>query len=221
MAEAAATKWAGLSRLVLGSKSWSRRELLKELGVPKFELVSADINERAINADTPRELVYRIGLAKARALLREGRVRSDETSGATLLVCGDSVVTHGNEVLGKPRDAIQARAILKSYAKAPATTVSSVVVVDVKRGVYWAGVDEAEVYFRAMPDDLIEELIATGGAMESAGALRIEHPKVKRYTECIIGEQSAVMGFPLSLADRLLRTALKHSDSNPGTPIDA
>lgn len=217
MTEDKMKKWAGLSRLVLGSKSWSRRTLLQELNVPEFEIQVADIDERAISAPTPQELVLQIGIAKARAL--SDRVKVSDDDGTTLLVCGDSVVTHGGSVLGKPRDVSHARSILRSYATAPATTVSSIVVLDIRRGVYWAGVGEAEVYFRAMPDEVIEEMIETGGAMESAGALRIEHPKVKMYTECIIGERSAVMGFPLSLAERLLQQALRGGDD--GTSIEA
>jgi predicted house-cleaning NTP pyrophosphatase (Maf/HAM1 superfamily) len=59
-----------------------------------------------------------------------------------------------------------------------------------------------------MPVDVIEELIETGGSMESAGGLRIEHPAVERYTNYIIGDRSAVMGFSLPLVEELLSKAL-------------
>ena len=200
-------KWAQLSRLVLGSKSWSRRTLLETLGVPPFELLTADIDEDAAGgAAPPRELVLRIGLAKARALLPHVAAHP---AGKTLLVCGDSVVTHKGQVLGKPRSHAHAREILRSYADAPATTVSSIVVVDVARRLYWAAVDEAEVYLRPFPPEVIDELIFKGRAMESAGALLIEHELVEKHTECVIGERSSVMGFPTLIAERLLLAALK------------
>lgn len=195
--------WSGVSRLILGSTSWSRSHLLRTLNPPDFETIAPDIDERSIHAPTPQALVLSIGLAKAAALLP--RIK---TSPDTYLIVGDSVVTHKSSVLGKPTSADHARQILKSYATAPATTVSSVVVIDVSRRLYWGGVSEAEVYFRAFPDDVIEELIESGGAMQSAGGLRVENPIVERYTDCILGEKSAVMGFSTSLCERLIKEAV-------------
>lgn len=200
--------WRGLQRLILGSKSWSRRTLLAELGVPAFTIVSPDIDETSIRHADARVLVLSIAQAKARALLSRGDVRA-EGPGKTLLVCGDSVVKHKDRILEKPDSEDEARAFLRSYATAPATTVSSVVVVDVGERRVWEGIDEAEVYFREMPEDVIEELVTTGGSMESAGGLRIEHPRVAQYTECVIGHRSAVMGFSQPVVERLMREALE------------
>lgn len=194
---------------MLGSKSWSRRTLLSELGVPSFDIVVPDIDEESIRGGSPNELVLAIGNAKVRALLARSEVLpAPPQTGKTLLVCGDSVVKHKDRILEKPRDEDEARSFLRSYATAPATTVSSIVVVDVASKRKWEGVDEAEVYFREMPEDVIEELIRTGGSMESAGGLRIEHPRVAQYTECIIGHRSAVMGFSQPLVTQLLEHAL-------------
>lgn len=201
-------KWAGLGRLILGSKSWSRRTLLSELGVPPFDIIVPDIDESSIRSSCARELVVAIGNAKALALLSRPELAVSGTNGKTLMICGDSVVKHKDMILEKPRDEEEARGFLRSYATAPATTVSSVVVVDVEARRKWEGVDEAEVYFREMPEGVIEELISTGGSMESAGGLRIEHPRVQQYTECIIGHRSAVMGFSQPLVEQMLKEAL-------------
>lgn len=209
----AESQWNRVSRLILGSSSWSRKTLLAELGAPEFETISPDIDETSIEAKTPRDLVENIALAKARALMqREDVTRKSSESGKTLLICGDALVSHKGQLLGKPANAEAARKVLHSYASAPATTVASVVVVDVMTRRYWSGVDEAEVYFHPFPNSVIDELIATGGALESAGALRIEHPLVEQYTECIIGHRSAVMGFSQPLAGKLLSKALKGDD---------
>jgi septum formation protein len=208
-----AGKWAGLNQLILGSKSWSRRELLGTLGIP-FAIAVAGIDESAIRSTNARELVLKLGHAKADALLASGSLPNGAPGGVktitgkTLLITGDSVVAHKDQILEKPESKEQARKYLNSYATAPATTVSSIVVVDVASGCRWDGVTEAEVYFHPMPVDVIEELIETGGSMESAGGLRIEHPAVERYTNYIIGDRSAVMGFSLPLVEELLSKAL-------------
>jgi septum formation protein len=207
-------RWAGLRKLVLGSKSWSRKELLQTLDVP-FTVAVAGIDESAIRSSNPRELVLKLGHAKANALLVSGcldehaRQGDAERAGKALLITGDSVVVHKDQILEKPESKQQAREFLNSYGTAPATTVSSIIVVDVDSGRRWDGVAEAEVYFHPMPPEVIEELIDSGGSMESAGGLRIEHPAVERYTHFIIGEKSAVMGFSVSLVEELLARALK------------
>lgn len=202
--------WDRVSRLILGSQSWSRRTLLQELGPPPFDTIVPDIDERAIAADSPRALVVAIARAKARALLGRPDVaavcaaqRESEPGKKTLLICGDAVVTHKGAVLNKPADAGDARRMLRGYADAPATTVSAAVVVDVATGLCCQAVDEAEVYFRALPDAVVDRVIADG-ALQSAGGLRIEHEAVQPFVECVVGDVSAVMGFSLPAVARLV-----------------
>ncbi|KAI0558626.1 Maf-like protein [Gracilaria domingensis] len=207
------SRWSSIDRLILGSKSWSRRTVLQEMGLPKFDVEIPNIDERSIRHEDPRELVKRIALAKARALLP----RISQTSpGKTILITGDSVVTHKGRILEKPAHSKEAREFLESYATGPATTVASIAIIDVAKKHVWIGVDEAEVYFQRMPDDVINELVTTGGALESAGGLRIEHPAVQKYVDYIIGHKTAVMGFSKPLAERLLSEAIS---SRGGQPI--
>lgn len=213
-----ASKWSGIGTLILGSKSWSRKTLLSELGIQDFHTCAANVDESSIRNSDPRKLVLLLGHAKADSLLQssalESILRSKSKAGKTILVTGDSVVSHKGEILEKPETKDQARSFLLSYATAPATTVSSVVVVDVDSGARWEGVAEAEVHFHPMPDHVIDELVESGGCMESAGGLRIENPLVERYTDFILGEKSAVMGFSTSLAERLLLTALSSTTNS-------
>jgi septum formation protein len=208
--------WSGLARLYLGSKSWSRRQLLEEMGVTVSGIVVSDFDESTIRDPDPRKLVLALAHAKADALLRNPEVLDLQTAmpttaGTTLLVTGDSVVTHKNRVLEKPSSKQEARELLTSYASSPATTVSSIVVVNLGSLLRYDGVAAAEVYFRPLPPAVIEELVESGASMETAGGLRIEHPIVQPYIECIIGEKSAVMGFCQTLAEKLIREALNRA----------
>lgn len=204
----AVAKVAGIASLVLGSKSWSRSTLLAEV-VSDFSVAVAGIDESAIRDENARNLVLLLGHAKADALLVAGSLPDrPERPGKHLMITGDSVVTHKGRILEKPETAEEAREFLESYATAPATTVSSIVVTDLVSGMRWDGVAEAEVHFRRLPDDVIDDLIQNGGSMESAGGLRIEHPSVERYTDYILGEKSAVMGFSTLLCEDLLTRAV-------------
>lgn len=207
----ASGRWRPLGTLILGSKSWSRSALLGKIeGLPRFSTAVADIDESAIRSDDPSTLVHLLGHAKADALLASGKLSTliSDRPGKNLLVTGDSVVAHKGQILEKPESKDQARSFLRSYRTAPATTVSSIVIVDIDTGRRWDGIAEGEVYFMPMPDDVIEDLVENGGAMESAGGLRVEHPTVERFTDCIMGEKSAVMGFSIPLAESLLLRAV-------------
>jgi septum formation protein len=189
------------------------------MGLPVFSVIVSDFDESSLRDPDPNRLVLALAHAKANALLRnpelvrlEGAVGSERSSGGvgkSLLITGDSVVTHKGLVLEKPRSKQEARALLLSYATAPATTVSSILVVDLGSGDRFEGVAAAEVYFRPLPDQVIDELVESGASMETAGGLRIEHAAVQPYIECIIGEKSAVMGFCQPLARKLINEALQ------------
>lgn len=211
-------KWSGLGGVILGSKSWSRRKLLEDMGVPRLEVSVSNIDESQIRNTDARKLVSALAVAKADALLARGSPAGRASfpdlkfpEGKVLLITGDSVVTHKGKILEKPATKDEARLFLQSYATAPATTVSSILVIDLDSGARYDGVAEAEVYFREIPNDVVTELVERGGSMESAGGLRIEHPLVRPYIDCIVGEESAVMGFSQSLAEKLLGQALHSS----------
>lgn len=224
--------WNGVRRLVLGSKSWSRRTLLQQLEPPPHDVVAADIDESSVSfkENDVQDMVLQIALAKARKLMTVPSVLKysplstsslsddeldDEREGRVLMICGDAVVKHKDEILGKPTSVQQAKQLLKSYKDAPVTTVSSVVVVDVVRKVYWAEIDEAEVYFRELPEDVVDKVIEDGG-MQSAGALRIEMPEVQPYIECIVGDISAVMGFSQPVLAKLIpKILVEDTDGKP------
>lgn len=209
-----------LGSLVLGSRSATRRLLLGELGVP-FTVTSAEIDEKKIRDSNASRLVLAIAHAKADAILpllkSKGFVSNKRKNVApeasvdkkSLLVCGDAVVLHKGNILEKPTSLDEARSFYRSYEEAPATTVASVVVVDVTTGKRFEGVSEAEVYFYPFSDGVIDELLKEEDVLESAGGLRIEHKVVEKHVQAIHGSKSGVMGFDKQLLAKLLTEALE------------
>ena len=96
-------------RVVLASKSPRRREILSSLGVC-FDIVSADADESSDITD-PAALVQELALRKGRAT-RELLKARGEWDDNTLVIASDTVVAAGNEILGKPQDAADARRML-------------------------------------------------------------------------------------------------------------
>ena len=135
----------------LGSGSKSRLDLMNELvdtpdvwgGLKTRRMtfhgkISADIDEKAIRYEDPKELVMALAHAKADAILadaaKKAAMEAQEQYGDVYLVTCDQVVVHKDKILEKPEGADEARAMIRGYAEAPAMTVGSTVVTDVRRG---------------------------------------------------------------------------------------
>ena len=139
-----------------------------------------------------------LALAKAEVL----RLRIKEPA---LLITADQVVLCNGEILEKPESPEQARRFLKGYAKYPAQPVNAVVVTNTETGAQAGENDENTVYFRAFPDDVIEQLIAEGNIFRQAGSFSLEDPLVAPYVERIVGTLDSVEGLPKEITERLMK----------------
>jgi septum formation protein len=184
-------------RLILGSQSKGRREVMEKMGAP-FEVMPADIDEKAIRFEDPKELTMALALAKADALLP--RI----TGPAALLVTSDQVVAFRGAIREKPVDEAEAKNFLRTAHEAPSECVTSVAVTDTSTGKRIAGTDIAKVYFKAIPEDVIEAYVKTGDAMTQAGGFDHAHPLILPYVERIDGEPESVTGLPKALTEKLL-----------------
>jgi hypothetical protein len=101
----------GPVRVILGSKSSTRRLLLSSMGV-EYEMLNPEIDEKAIRDKEAEKLVLALAHAKADALLKREEVKQ-ATEGTTLLVTCDQVVVYEGEILEKPEDAAEAQRFIR------------------------------------------------------------------------------------------------------------
>lgn len=133
-------------RIILGSSSSSRRQLMDELCAEHnfaYEVVTADIDEKAIRLPEPRDLVMKLAHAKADAIIE--KLHSQGAAAEGYLITCDQVVTHEGKILEKPEDADEARVFIRGYGRAPASTVGSVLCTNLATGARVEGLDIAEV----------------------------------------------------------------------------
>lgn len=183
-------------KIILGSSSPFCKRVLERAGVA-FEVMSADIDEKAIRTDDHRALPLLIAHAKADALL-------ERIEGPATLITADQVVICDGELREKPESDAEAANFLFSYAKHPAETVSAVVVCDVGSGRRSGGIDIAKVQFNPMPAKAVMDYIASGSPFLNAGGFDHEHPLLAPYVFRIEGAPDSVMGLPLMLLGRLV-----------------
>lgn len=183
-------------RLVLASGSPRRRELLARLGV-EFEVRPTETDEQPLPGEEPAALARRLALAKARAAARPG----EAALGA------DTDVALDGEIFGKPRDAAEARAMLRRLSGRTHQVWSGVAVVvpatDGAPAREAVEVVRSDVRFRDLSDDEIAAYAASGEPLDRAGAYAIQGGAAPFVAE-LAGELDNVVGLPLAATARLL-----------------
>ncbi|XP_031476261.1 uncharacterized protein LOC116247937 isoform X1 [Nymphaea colorata] len=196
-------------KIILGSSSSSRRQILTEMGY-QFTVMTADIDEKAIRMQTPEELVMTLAEAKAEAIMSKLELDAyKEDPVPTLLITADQVVVHGGLIREKPTSKEEAREFIKGYSGEHASTVGSVFVTNLKTGIRKGQSDKTEVYFHEIPDEVIDNLIEEGHVLKVAGGLLIEHPLTWPFVEAVVGTIDSVMGLPKALTESLIQQALE------------
>lgn len=204
--------------LILGSGSFTRKLILKEMGI-NFQVIKRPIDEKSLGDRTsnPEELVLTLAKAKMDHLVNEiiaGRCDNElpkrEDSDSTkewLVLTGDQVVTCDGSILEKPESVREAKEFVGRYALMPPSTVGSCVITHIPSGTQVAGVDTATIHFKPNlnADDLVDRLLDNDEPILScAGGLMVEHPFVREYLNKIDGTEDSVMGLSKSLVLNLL-----------------
>jgi septum formation protein len=180
-------------KLVLASRSPRRAELLRAAGI-EFAVRSVEIDETPRPGEFPREYVERLAEEKARAI----SAQDDE-----VVLAADTTVVLGVEIMGKPVDAADATRMLRALAGQRHQVITGVFL---KRGPLVAGgVASTDVWMASMSDAEIADYVASGEPMDKAGAYAIQG-FASRFIERIDGSYSNVVGLPIALTYRLLRS---------------
>ena len=177
--------------VVLASVSPRRRELLGLLGLT-FEVSPADLDETWRNGEPPAAHAERLAREKAAARARPGAVA----------IGADTIVVVDGDILGKPRDAAEAGAMLRRLSGREHDVYTGVAVAF--GGKTAAGTSRTVVRFRALDDATIRDYVATGEPLDKAGAYGIQGYGAV-LVERIDGDYFTVMGLALGLMVELLR----------------
>ena len=182
-------------KVVLGSGSPRRLELLALLGLSPSDVRPPDIDEDPLKGEVPRDYVNRIARQKAEAV----RVADDEVA-----LCADTTVALGRRIMGKPADVGEARAFLRAMSGRRHKVITAVAV---KRGDrVWANDVQTTVALKVLSDREIDWYIATNDWQGKAGGYGIQGP-ASAFVTWISGSFHAVMGLPLPETAGLLMAA--------------
>jgi septum formation protein len=190
--------------LVLASASPRRQELLRNAGIP-FVVQPTDIPEVPRPGEAPRTFAERMAREKALTVFRE---RPND-----FVIGADTIVIVDAEILGKPRDAVDAARMLRLLSGRRHQVTTGVCLVgpqprtenrQVETGFEDVRSETTIVTVAALSDDDIRSYISTNEPMDKAGAYAIQG-RASRWIPHIEGDYFTVVGLPVALVNRMLR----------------
>lgn len=190
-------------RLILGSASPRRRDLLSRIGVVPDEIRAAGIDETAARDELPRPYAERIAREKAAALRDAVTPSSGDGpgSGDDLILTADTVVSAGRRILGKPADTAEAGAFLRLLSGRRHRVTTSVCL---SRGdTHRVRTVETRVRFKRLSEAEIAGYLASGEWRGKAGGYAIQGI-AGAFIPAINGSYSNVVGLPLTETAALL-----------------
>jgi len=182
-------------KLILGSGSPRRLELLAVLGITPDAIRPPDIDEDPAKGELPRPYCARIAREKVAAV---------EAEADDIVLCADTTVALGRRILGKPADAGEAAAFLTALSGRRHRVYTALAV---KRGPrVWERVVESRVKMKQLSNVELNGYLATGDWQGKAGGYSIQGPG-GAFIPWISGSHSAIVGLPLVETGHLLASA--------------
>ena len=182
-------------RLILGSGSPRRQELLAVLGLRADDIRKPDIDETPHKGELPRPYCNRIASEKAQAL----SVAADE-----VLLCADTTVAVGRRILGKPTDRDECAAFLGLLSGRRHRVITAVVVRTTDH--VWAKDVVSTVKMKRLSEAELQAYLDSNDWQGKAGGYAIQGP-AGAFIPWISGSYPAIMGLPLAETTHLLMAA--------------
>ncbi len=185
--------------LILASASPRRKELLEKIGLP-FTVQPAKGEER-ITQKSPAAVVMELSRQKAE------EIAAAQTEDC-IIIGADTVVAKGEKIMGKPKDAADAKQMLRSIADDCHQVYTGVTLI--RTGVHPQSVtfqEKTDVFLYPISDAELDAYIASGDPMDKAGAYGIQGD-FAIYVKRIAGDYYNVVGLPIGRVYQELKRML-------------
>ena len=185
--------------LILASASPRRKELLEKIGLP-FTVQPAKGEER-ITQKSPAAVVMELSRQKAEEI-------AAAQTGECIIIGADTVVARGDKIMGKPKDAADAKQMLRSIADDCHQVYTGVTLI--RTGAHPQSVtfqEKTDVFLYPISDAELDAYIASGDPMDKAGAYGIQGD-FAIYVKRIAGDYYNVVGLPIGRVYQELKRML-------------
>jgi septum formation protein len=183
-----------MKRIVLASQSPRRKEILENVNV-KFEIIPSDFHEVIDPKEDPKSAVMALAFQKSWDV-------AQGLSGDALVIGADTVV-YKDEILGKPKDEVEARKMLELLRNSSHEVYTGIAVLCLESKIKCIEVVKTTVKFKNFSDRVLHAYLKTGEWQGKAGAYGIQG-FASILVEEIHGDYFNVVGLPLSKLSDIL-----------------
>lgn len=177
-----------MSKLVLASTSPYRKALLERLGLP-FQTAAPDVDESALENETPQQLVARLAEAKARAIATQ---YSD-----ALIIGSDQVAVLDGNILGKPGTHAKAVQQLQNARGRQVIFLTGLCLLNTSTDHCHVRVVPFSVVFRTLTEVQIEQYLQREKPYDCAGSFKSEGLGISLFEHLEGDDPNALVGLPL------------------------
>jgi septum formation protein len=185
-------------RIILGSSSVYRKELLTRLQLP-FEVMTPDIDETPLPQESPPQTALRLAAAKAAAIAA--------LSGPALIIGSDQVATMDGLQIGKPGDHARALVQLQMMRGREVVFHTALCLLDSRDHSMQIENVQTVVQFRDLPDNELDAYLRIEQPYDCAGSAKNEGLGIALIASLRSDDPTALTGLPLIALTTMLRRA--------------
>lgn len=182
-------------RIILASQSPRRQELVRGLEIEPVVIVR-EVDESYPESVRGVEVAAYVSQKKAEAYW-------DDLEDNDVLITGDTVVVLGDRILEKPRNAEEARRMLRDLSGKTHTVASGIAVSTLTTGIQ-VRLDTCQVTFSELSDEFIAHYVDVYSPLDKAGAYGVQDLMGFAGVERMEGSYFTVMGLPTRILYELL-----------------
>ena len=180
------------SQIILASASPRRRELLDQIKV-SYQVYAVDLDETPLPNERPLDYVKRVAAEKSALCVAQ-------LNPTLPVLAADTSVILGNTIMGKPKDEVDALAMLRQLSGKTHQVLSAV---SLRGREHFEAMSITEVAFRELSEREILDYWQTGEPLDKAGSYAIQGLG-GLFVQSIVGSFSGVVGLPLFETAQLL-----------------
>lgn len=191
--------------LILGSNSPRRASLLTQMGF-YYEIRVAEIDEEAFSVNNPKDTPIFLAQKKAEALISQ--INDNE-----LLLCADTLVFLGQEIIGKPKNKEEAKKLLNALSGKSHEVITGVHLYSKFKTISFSV--STQVYFTELNVEDIEYYLNLFDVLDKAGSYGIQDWIGLIGVKKIEGSYTNVMGLPTMETYQFLKSMMKKGANSP------
>ncbi|TFZ40012.1 septum formation inhibitor Maf [Soehngenia longivitae] len=177
-----------MKNFILASASPRRKEIFKQIGID-IKVVESSINESIRTDERPEQIAMSLAFQKA--------IDVSNKVDNSIIIAADTIVVKENEIIGKPKNKLDARKTLQSLSGQKHSVITGFALIDNNRLTKIVDYELTEVYFKDLDTIEIEAYLETYEYLDKAGSYAIQG-KGSLLVEKINGCYFNVVGLPIS-----------------------